>query len=79
MATILYFSSHGSDRPTDATIAFHMAMGAIEAGHQPVIALAGEATYLMKDYVAEQIRGVGVPPLLELMQKAVEHGVPIAI
>jgi predicted peroxiredoxin len=58
---------------------FHLAMGAIEAGHQPVIALGSEATYLMKDSVAEQIHGVGIPPLLELMQKVIEHGVPIAI
>jgi len=79
MATILYVSTYGSDEATRATMPFHMAMGAVEAGHTPQIALAGEATYLMKDYIAQQIRGMGVPPLTELLQKLMDHSVPIAV
>lgn len=46
MATILYVGTYGSDDPTRASLPFHAAIGAIEAGHQPQIALMGEATYV---------------------------------
>lgn len=79
MATILYTSSWGSDDPTRATIPFVAALGALEAGHQPQIALLGEATYLMKDVIADQVHGVGWPPLKELLAKVREHAVPIYV
>lgn len=79
LATILVYTTHGSDEPTRASLAFHMALGAVEAGHQPQIALVGDGTYLMKDSVAESIHGVAVPPLTELLAKAAEHTVPIHV
>lgn len=79
MATILYISSHGSDDPTRATIPFVSAGGAIDAAHQPQIALVGEATYLMKDHIAGQIHGVGWPPLKDLWARLVEHDVPVYV
>jgi hypothetical protein len=33
----------------------------------------------MKDYVAEQIDGVAWPPLVEIIQKVIEHEVPIYV
>ena len=77
MATILYSTSYGSDDATRATIPFVAALGALEAGHQPQIALLGEATYLMKDSVAAAIHGVGFAPLSELLAKAIENEIPI--
>ena len=62
MATILYSSTHGTDDPTRAALPFIAALGAAEAGHQAQILLQGEAGYLMKDYLIEQIHGVGWPP-----------------
>lgn len=79
MATILYIGKYGAANPVEATMPFHFAVGALDAGHQPQIALAGEATYLIKDTIAAQIHGMGIPPLQELMQKVIEHSVPIAI
>ena len=79
MATILYTGSYGSDDPTRATFPFHMALGAIDSGHQPQIALMGDATYLASQVVAENILGFGVPPLKELLAKAIEHKVPIYV
>jgi predicted peroxiredoxin len=79
MARILYSSTYGSDDPTRASLPFHMAMGAIEAGHEPEIALIAEATYLMKDTVADTIQGVGMPSLKDLLAHAVEHKVPIHV
>ncbi len=79
MATILYVSTYGSDDPTRATLPFVAALGAIEAGHTAQIFLAGEATYLMKDVIDEQVHGVGWPPLKELLPKAVAQGVTFYI
>jgi hypothetical protein len=79
MAKILYATSFGSDDPTRATIPFIAATGAIEAGHEPEIALLGEATYLVKTGMAEQIQGVGFPPLKQLLSKLIEHRVPVYV
>jgi uncharacterized protein involved in oxidation of intracellular sulfur len=79
MAKILYTTSHGSDDPTRATIAFVAAIGAIDAGHEPELALMGEATYLMKDEISDQISGVGWPPLKELWPKLIDHSVPVYV
>ena len=79
MATILYTSTYGSDDPTRASIPFFMALGAIEAGHDPSIVLIGEATYLMKAHLAEQIHGIGWPPLKGLIAQVINFEVPIYI
>jgi predicted peroxiredoxin len=79
MAKILYATSFGSDDPTRATIPFIAATGAIDAGHEPEIVLLGEATYLAKHGVADQICGVGFPPLKELFPKVMEHRVPVYV
>jgi predicted peroxiredoxin len=79
MATILYSSTHGSDDPTRATIPFVMALGAVEAGHQAQIALIGEAAYLAKDIIVENVHGVGWPPLKELVAQAAEKGVRVFV
>jgi predicted peroxiredoxin len=79
MATILFVSTFGSDDPTRATLPLVGALGAVEVRHEPQLFLAGEATYLMKDYVAEQVHGVGWPPFRELLQKAIANGVPIYV
>ena len=76
---ILYTTSYGSDDPTRATIPFIAAIGAIDAGHEPRLALLGEATYLMKDHISDQIDGVGWPPLKEAWPKIIEHGVPVYV
>ena len=68
-----------SDDPTRATLPFLAASGALDRGHEPVIFLMGEAVYVMKDEVADVIQGVGIPSLRALIDKAVEHDVPIYI
>lgn len=79
MATILFTSTYGTDDPTRATLPFLAALGAVEAGHQAQILLQGEATHLMKDYLAEQIHGVGWPPLTELLAKVIDQNIPIHV
>ena len=79
MATILYIGTYGTDDLTRATMPFHMASGALDAGHEPGIVLAGEASYLLKSGVIEEVRGLGIPPLAELMAKMIQHHVPIYV
>jgi predicted peroxiredoxin len=79
MATILYVGTAGSDDPTRAGFPFNFALGALEAGHQPQIFLAGEAAYLMMDEIAAAVLPVAMPPLREMMDKVVAQGVPIFV
>ena len=61
MARILYLGTAGSDDPTRAGFPFNFAMGALDAGHQAEIFLAGEAAYLMKDSVLGPVQPVAIP------------------
>jgi uncharacterized protein involved in oxidation of intracellular sulfur len=79
VASILFVGSYGSDDPTRASIPFISALGAIDAGHEPAIALVGEAAFLLKDSIADQIQSVGWPPLREILPKLIAHGVPIYV
>jgi uncharacterized protein involved in oxidation of intracellular sulfur len=79
LGKVLYSSTYGSDDPTRASLPFHMALGAVEAGHQPQIALIAEATYLMKASLADTIQGVGIPSLKDLLARVTEHNIPIHV
>ena len=79
MAKLLYIGTHGTDDQTKATFPFLMAKGAIDAGHEAGIILMGEAAPLIKDRVAEQIHGYGVPPLKELADFLHGKGVRISV
>jgi predicted peroxiredoxin len=79
MAKILFFSTNGSENPTKAALPFIAAGGALDAGHEPVIALFGDAVVVMKDAVRDAVVPVGWPPVSELMRKVVEHKVPIYV
>lgn len=77
MAKILYVSICGSENPTKATLPWLSVKGAIEAGHQAQIVLAGDAAILANRTVAESVLGVGIPPLKELIAFAMEKNVPV--
>lgn len=79
MSKLLYIGTHGTDDPTLATFPFLMAKGAIDGGHEAGIILMGEAAPLIKDHIAQQIQGVGVPPLKELMDFLVSKEVRITV
>lgn len=79
MARLLYIGTHGTDDPTLATFPFLMAKGAIEAGHDPGIILMGEAAPLIKDSIAAQVQGIGVPPLKDLLEFLVARNVRITV
>lgn len=79
MAKLLYFGTAGSDDPTRAGFPFQFALGALDAGHQAEIYLAGEAVYLMKGTIADAVMPVAMPPLRELLDEVVAQRVPIFV
>jgi predicted peroxiredoxin len=79
MASDLFIGMHGSEDPTKATLPFLMAGGALDAGHKTAIILVGDAAVLMNSTVADNVHGIGFPPLKELMAKVVAAKVPIYV
>jgi predicted peroxiredoxin len=79
MAKILYVGTAGSDDPTRAGLPFNFALGALDAGHQAEIFLAGEAAYLMKSSIAEAISPVAMPALRAMLDDTIAKGVPIFV
>ncbi len=79
MAKFLITGTHGADDPTRASLPFHIAKGAKEAGHDVGIVLAVDSPVILKDGLRESLVGVGMPPLKELFQFAVDNGVPIYV
>jgi uncharacterized protein involved in oxidation of intracellular sulfur len=79
MGKLLYVGTYGTDDPTRATMPFIAASGALKRDHEPSIALMGEAVYLMKGEVVDQVDGVGFPPLRQLMDEIIGAKVPIYV
>jgi predicted peroxiredoxin len=79
MTKLLYIATHGTDDPTRATFPFLMAKGALDAGHETGVMLMGDGALLIKDHIAEQVQGIGVPPLKELMDFLVSKNIRISV
>lgn len=76
----VYMATSGAADPTRASIPLHLAVnGSLEVGHTVGIVLAGDATELVKAAVREQLEGVGVPPVRDLLAKARQHEVPVYV
>jgi predicted peroxiredoxin len=69
----------GTDDPTKATIPFHLARGAKQAGIKVRIVLAGDSAELVRSGVAETVRGKGVPPLKEVLDYARDNAIEIHV
>lgn len=77
---ILYIASCGSSDPTRASIPWHLAVnGSIEAGQTARIVLVGDASEFVQADRRQAIEGVGVPPLRDLVAKALDRSVPIHV
>ena len=80
MATLMIVGSAGVSDPTRASIPFHLAAnGASAAGVEVSILLAGDATGLLAAGVAETVVGVGIAPLVALLEKCRTAGVQLYI
>jgi predicted peroxiredoxin len=77
---VLYLATTGSGDPTKASMPLHIAAnGSVEAGQDCAVVLAGDATELVSRETAEQIEGIGVPPVRELLQKLLDNEVPVYV
>lgn len=79
MASLFIYATAGADDPTRAGLPFFIAGGAKEAGHDVEIALAGDATVLVKNTLIENIHPVGLPTMEELWQTIRDLGIPVGI
>lgn len=79
MSKILAVATHGTDDPTKATMPFITAIGAIGAEKPLAIALLGEAALLAKQEVAASVKGVGFPPLSELVPQIREAKIEVFV
>jgi predicted peroxiredoxin len=61
-------------------VPFHIAAnGATPAGVEVAIALAGDAAEVLKPDVSGNLRGVGIPPMRELLDKCVDQNVHVYV
>jgi predicted peroxiredoxin len=80
MAKLLITATAGPADPTRASIPFHIgANGAGASGVEYALALAGDATELLKPGVADGVRGLGIPPLQDLMAKCKSQGIRVYV
>jgi predicted peroxiredoxin len=77
---LLIVAASGPTDPTRASIPFHIAVnGATPAKVAVAVALAGDATELLKPDIIANVYGQGVPPLRDLMDKCLEQNVPLYV
>jgi predicted peroxiredoxin len=80
MSGLLIVGATGAQEPTRASIPFHIAAnGAVPAGVEVAVAFAGDAAELLKPDVIAALRGVGIPPLRELIDKCIAQSVPFYV
>jgi uncharacterized protein involved in oxidation of intracellular sulfur len=79
MAKLLVISTNGSENPTKASLALLLAKAGVEEGHQVKIALTGDAAVNIRDTVAANIQGVGLPSYKELLDFLVTKQVNIFV
>jgi predicted peroxiredoxin len=77
---LLYIVTKGTGDATLASVPLHIAAnGSIEIGQEASVVLAGDATELVVGENAQNVEGLGVPPMRELLSKLKEHRVPVYV
>ena len=71
--------TRGATDATAATFPFAAANAAVAQGHEATISLREDAVLLMKEGVADTIRGVAIPPFKEVFAAAVKNKIPIHV
>lgn len=76
----VYMVTTGTNDPTKASLPLHLAAnGSVEVGHDTTVILAGDATEILLGRNLDQMEGVGVPPVRELLAKLRDHSVPVYV
>lgn len=77
---ILYIGTSGRADPVKAALPLHLAVnGSLARGDTARVVLAGDATDLLLEDAIATLEPLGLPPLRELVAKAVDNGVPIDV
>ena len=74
---MLYVGTHGMDDPTRAGLIFAAANQEQAQYQDAVIALLGDAVFLLNDRIAQETRPSGRTSLKDLIAEAVERGIKI--
>ena len=70
----------GTDDPTKASLPLHLAAnGSVEVGHDSALILVGDATEMLLGNNLDQMQGIGVPAVRDLMAKLRDHSVPVYV
>jgi predicted peroxiredoxin len=76
----VYMVTTGTDDPTKASMPLHLAAsGSVEVGHDSAPMLVGDATEMLLGDNLDQMQGIGVPPVRELMANLRDHSVPVYV
>jgi predicted peroxiredoxin len=76
----VYMVTTGTDDPTKASLPIHLAAnGSVEVGHDSALILVGDATEMLFGDNLDQMQGIGVPPVRELLAKLRDHSVPVYV
>jgi predicted peroxiredoxin len=73
----LYVGTHGMDDPTRAGLIFAAANQEHELYNDAVIALLGDAVFLLNDRIAEETRPSARASLKTLIDEAIKRGIKI--
>jgi predicted peroxiredoxin len=77
---VLYLAASGPSDPTRASIPWHLAAnGSVEAGQSTGIVLLGDAAGVVAPALRDELAGVGLPPLRELIAKARASSLPVFV
>ncbi|MFN2557024.1 MAG: hypothetical protein ABR592_09155 [Nitriliruptorales bacterium] len=79
MTVILAVGTYGSDDPTRAALPMITAQGALDSGNQAQVAFLGEATYLLRPGLADQVVAVAFGNVGEHMRALADRGVPFFV
>jgi predicted peroxiredoxin len=74
---MLYVGTHGMEDPTRAGLIFSAANAARQRKYNAVVALLGDAIFLMNDRIAQETKPMGRANLYDLIKQAVAGGVEI--
>jgi predicted peroxiredoxin len=76
----VYMVTAGTDDPTKASLPLHLAAnGSVEVGHDSALILVGDATEMLLGNNLDQMQGIGVPAVRDLMAKLRDHSVPVYV
>jgi predicted peroxiredoxin len=77
---VLYMAASGQSDPTRASIPWHLAVnGSFEAGLSTGIVLLGDASEVLKPQIGDELEGLGIPPIRDLMAKARDNSIPVFV